>query len=671
MCVFIGVFLAVLHVMPMPFYFSTYSGSSFIHPLLAQGQPSENLQCPPVTNSQDSRGLVLETIRGGRHQEYVSIVFQFSKSIAFEGPVTEGDALHLLLRNVSTNLTPFRKYNTFDSWVKLEKAGADLAVRIGLPGGFVTARAFPMKDPHRLVVNIYDKARETIAKAQMPAPLLRVSTPPKSRPLISADQDPSLVPNGTQFADTETDQDGVAENSPNGEDTGDPQVGKAQGKGAVGGGAISGSDSGAGIGSASGGVSSPSKRYRVKITPKVSVKGEYDDNIYLYKDNKKGDFITTVSPGLLMYIDSGRTGLELEYTFGWVRYHDLSENDFVRHNGRLKFWQRLSRRLTFNLSDSYLKSNDLFDQDLPPDLRSQRIRHSAAPYQRNDFDANLEYRFGPQSRLSVGYRHGYLDNEDPYLEDVVEHSPYAKMSYWVNNKDGFELGYEYRRFDYTLGESYGNSRVDLDAHDVDVAYMHRFSRRSTIRVRYGFANRNFKGIPVSYHIHDGGVGFEYGFSPSTNLALEIGYFSPTGIDINPGLEYTARFEKRFRRGRAFASAQSGWDEGFMDVEPRAFTRYWGGDAGVEYEPVQDLQAYAGVDYRKNDYAGDAFRGSQEDDDTFGGRCGVRYRFLRWFSADLGYAHRRRVSKDPNNEYGDNRFTLTVTASKPHPYSWEF
>ena len=105
----------------------------------------------------------------------------------------------------------------------------------------------------------------------------------------------------------------------------------------------------------------------------------------------------------------------------------------------------------------------------------------------------------------------------------------------------------------------------------------------------------------------------------------------------------------------------------MDVEPRAFTRYWGGDAGVEYEPVQNLQAYAGVDYRKNDYA----LQEEEDDDTVGGRCGVRYRFLRWFSADLGYSHRRRISDDPNNTYGDNRVTFTISASKPHPYNWEF
>jgi hypothetical protein len=574
----------------------------------------------------------------------------------------------LVLQNVSTRLPPFRRYKTFDSWVKLETVGEGLAVRIGLPDGYVNAHAFLMEDPHRLVVNIYDKASETPPGPRMPAPRLRVSIPHKSRPLIPAGRDPSIMLNETQFVDNDGDQGALMENYTEGAVTEESPVDQAPGSpGAGGGGGITGHGSGAGMGSAGGGVSSPSKRYRVRITPKISIKGEYDDNIFLYNDNKKGDFITTVSPGLLLYMDSGRNGLELEYTFGWVRYHDLSENDFVRHNGRLKFWQRLSRRLTFNLSDNYLKSNDLFDQDLAPDLRPQRIRHTATPYQRNDFDASLDYQFGPQSRLSVGYRHGYLDNDDPSLEDVVEHSPYAKLTYWVNKKDGFEVGYKYRRFDYSLGEGYEPGRVDLDAHDVDVAYMHRFGGRSTVHVRYGFANRNFKGIPVAYHVHDGGVGFEYGFSKAMSLALDIGYFSPTGIDIDPGLEYSAKFEKRFGRGRAFVSARSGWDEGFMDVEPRAFTRYWSGEAGIEYEPVHDLQAYAGVDYRKNDYALE----EQEDDDTVGGRCGVRYRFLRWFSADLGYAHRRRISDDPNNEYGDNRFTLTVTASKPQPYNWEF
>ncbi|MDZ7697299.1 MAG: outer membrane beta-barrel protein [Deltaproteobacteria bacterium] len=83
--------------------------------------------------------------------------------------------------------------------------------------------------------------------------------------------------------------------------------------------------------------------------------------------------------------------------------------------------------------------------------------------------------------------------------------------------------------------------------------------------------------------------------------------------------------------------------------------------------MHNLRAYAGVSYRKNEYALQEY----EDEHAYTGRCGVKYRFLRWFSADFGYAHRRRVSDDPNNEYRDNRVTVTFSASKPHPYTWEF
>ncbi len=657
--------MALAHLIPATFYLSMMFGSWFARPLLAQNLPLKNPHERPV--------IILETIRGGRHQDYASIVFQSSDKIRFDGPVIDGNEIHFNLWDVSTQLPPFRKYKTFDSWVKLETSGEGLAVRIGLPEDYSEVRSFLMEAPYRLVVNIYDKASEVPRRPRKRPPRLQVLSPRRSAPSIHAQSDASILINKTQFVEDKAEHVDPIDNIREGERTQTPLMDQGPGKpGSAAAGGTTGSGKGVGIGSAGGAMSSPSKRYRVKITPKISIRGEYDDNIFLYRNNKKGDFITTVSPGIMMSFDSGRNGLELEYTFGWVRYNKYSENDFVRHNGRLKFWQRLSRRLTFNLSDNYLKSNDLFGEELAPDLRSQRIRHTPTPYQRNDFDASLDYHFGPESRLSVGYRHAFLDNQDPSLEDVTEQSPYVRLSYWFHKKDGFEFEYKYRRFDYTQGQTYGPGHVDLDAQDVAVAYMHRFGRRSTIHAHYGFANRNFKGIPASYHVqsyhvHDGSVGFEYGFSPSMTLALDVGYFIPTGMDINSGLSYIGRFEKRFKRGRAFVAARSGWDEGFMEVEPRAFTRYWGGEAGIEYEPVQDLQAYAGVDYRKNDYA----LQEEEDDNTVGGRCGVRYRFLRWFYADLGYAHRRRTSDDPNNEYGDNRVTFTFTVSKPHPYSWEF
>lgn len=104
-----------------------------------------------------SAGGVLMTIRGGRHENHASIVFQCSGEIAYEKPRVQGDEIWFRFKNMRTQLRSFRKYNSFESWVRLEKAGDDLNVRIGLPPGFKNFSAFKMKTPPRLVVNIYDK----------------------------------------------------------------------------------------------------------------------------------------------------------------------------------------------------------------------------------------------------------------------------------------------------------------------------------------------------------------------------------------------------------------------------------------------------------------------------------------------------------------------------------
>ncbi|MDZ7697298.1 MAG: outer membrane beta-barrel protein [Deltaproteobacteria bacterium] len=510
-------------------------------------------------------GAVLKTIRGGHHKHYDSIVFQFSDRVSLDEPVIKDGELHLKLKKVSTTLSAFRQYKTFNSWVRLKNGQNSLTVRIGLPGSYSKVNTFQLQKPHRLVVNMYHHPSDTPVEPPSTSLRLKVSpvvSPPSGPPTPKASAEQKIM--------TQNDMEGKSEEIAV-QEPAPPHVSTPAGVGGVG--------QAAAMGTAGGGITSPTQRYRVKITPKISIKGEYDDNIFLENTDKKGDFITTVSPGIILDLDSGRNGLELEYTFGWVRYNDLSENDFIRHSGRLKFWQRLTRHLTLNVSDTYLKSDDLFDEDLAPDLRPQRVRHIRTPYQRNDFNAGLEYQFDRESRLTAGYRHALLDNEDPSLEDITEYSPYAGLTYWFNKKDGIVLDYEYRRFDYSvensLGEGYAPGRVDLDAHDVDVTYMHRFSRRFNIYAHYGFANRNFHGIPVSYDVHDGDVGFEYGFSRTTSLSLEMGYFNPTGIDIDGGLSYAGRLEKRFKRGLVFVAARSGWDEGFMDVEPSAFTRYWG------------------------------------------------------------------------------------------------
>ena len=106
--------------------------------------------------------------------------------------------------------------------------------------------------------------------------------------------------------------------------------------------------------------STPSKgNYRVEITPRISIQEEYDDNIFLRKTNIVSDFTTTLSPGIKLVANSDTNGIDLDYEFGWVKYHRQTRNDYIRHKGGLKFWQQLGNNLKFQLEDYYIKSDDI------------------------------------------------------------------------------------------------------------------------------------------------------------------------------------------------------------------------------------------------------------------------------------------------------------------------
>ena len=423
-------------------------------------------------------------------------------------------------------------------------------------------------------------------------------------------------------------------------------------------------------------VSTPTKgAYKIEVTPRISIKGEYDDNVTLLNKNPIADYTTTVSPGLKINASSGSNGLDIDYEFGWVKYHKRTRNDYTQHRGNLKFWQKIGRHLTFELTDTYLKSNDyLAAIDQFP--VTQRVAHTLQAYQRNDARAALDFQFGPQNHFVVGYIYNILDNDDPSLEDAREQGPFATLSYWFTQKNGLDLSYENVRYVYDQPDYYINWR-DLDAHNMRGAYVHQFGVRTGASLYYGLSIRKSIDFPIQYEIHDAGVSFDHSFSPSTSLSLGLGYYKPTGDTslpgtpaLDPGVTSSIRLEKSFQRGSVGLGASTGWDDGLMEIVPRGFTKFGTVIGSVDYQPVEKINVFANASYRKNSYANeeiDIRLNQATGDETYTGRCGVDWAFYRWFSLGFLYTYTNRTSPDPDNEFVDNRIGLTLTAQKP--FKW--
>jgi len=68
---------------------------------------------------------------------------------------------------------------------------------------------------------------------------------------------------------------------------------------------------------------------RIEVTPMITVSETYDDNIFLTKNNKVSDFITVVTPGIVLGLHQEHTDLQLRYAPSFYWYADRSDLNYT------------------------------------------------------------------------------------------------------------------------------------------------------------------------------------------------------------------------------------------------------------------------------------------------------------------------------------------------------
>ncbi len=392
---------------------------------------------------------------------------------------------------------------------------------------------------------------------------------------------------------------------------------------------------------------------RVELTPSISVAEVYDDNIYLTPNNETSDYITTVSPRIALTISSRFSSLELAYSPTFVRYDDEDQNDTTRHTGSIDFDRQLGRHLRFELSDTYVKS----EEPLEETEGIIGVRSTRNEYQRNTGRASLDYQFGPENHVTIGYEQSYLENDAADVDDGRIQTPFGTVTVWLDNKNGVELGYEYTKADFW--RETGRPGDDYKGNGAHMRYMHRFTPHATGYIGYAYADRDFDGATEDYKVHEGFAGWDQAISPTFDISLRLGYFRQDNetSDDEDGVSYEASMVKRFQRGSITLGGTGGWNEAYLEAERRGFTRYWSGNARVEYRLLEPLSAYLGGSYRKDTDPTD------REWTTTRANVGLRISFWRWFSAGIDYEFSERDDDIDTDDYTVNRVMLIISGSR--------
>jgi len=378
----------------------------------------------------------------------------------------------------------------------------------------------------------------------------------------------------------------------------------------------------------------------LSFTPSISLREEYNDNIFLTADEEEGDFLTTVSPAVdLAYVYRG-LDIALDYRLNFDFYAYNPDFNEVRQLGRLDSTVSPYRDVFF------IKVSDVYKR-VPIDERRQVVVDNVLA---NATDTNR-----------------FLVN--PYLEYPLSSTLRAR------------LGYTYENIWYK--ETDGD---DAENNSADLSIIKEVSPKITASLMYTYLSHRPERTE-DYDRQDAGFGIKYKVSP--RLSLDAGA-EQTRFDYKAGTHLDSTSWK-IKAGYLFTEAlafSAGYSEGFSDsVNVGAYKRKaatgavtYKGKNTVSLTAFSNTDDYITIDREDRSrgatlasgiqltpritgvfsgkYTYYEFLPGEERVDRYSLALSLNYK-LRTIAATLGYTHNLSDSTIDANDYRSNTAWLQV------------
>jgi hypothetical protein len=149
----------------------------------------------------------------------------------------------------------------------------------------------------------------------------------------------------------------------------------------------------------------------LEFHPRISVREEYNDNIFLSDKDKESDFITTLIPGISLNWESPSAKLMLDYSLDYTKYKDNSSEDQTK----IKDTQR-------GLAVGELFPGRDFSVDLLQEFSSVVVDERRPS---NEQNTTVNSTTRSQSIINPHYRHNFSPTLMSYLDYRFDHLEYT------------------------------------------------------------------------------------------------------------------------------------------------------------------------------------------------------------------------------------------------------
>jgi len=222
------------------------------------------------------------------------------------------------------------------------------------------------------------------------------------------------------------------------------------------------------------------------VEPWIFVAELYDDNVYYSPEDELADYITRVTPGLTLRLESARTELVVNASLDAEAYHRNRELDSLaaRKYADAGFTWRATRRLSFDAAVDYIETDTPFD--LVPltggAVPGPLVGRSEA--QRTSLSGSATYRMTPALDTTVALRQ--VDDELEGSGESRERAVEAFIDQRLSEQSVLSYGYLGRRFESMEEDAVLGARTATQRYHTPWAGLsHDFSERTTVAVRGG------------------------------------------------------------------------------------------------------------------------------------------------------------------------------------------
>ena len=386
---------------------------------------------------------------------------------------------------------------------------------------------------------------------------------------------------------------------------------------------------------------------KIKLTPKMTVEEKYTDNLFLDDQNEQDEWITTLSPGIDIMIDSRWIDLSLDYSFRYDYYknnNDLTNFDFSggqRANLGTTFFE--GRPFTL-LVDATI-SRETLDERKASSATNELINKSTV----YDLTVNPQYRFrlGGQSSLVFGYIYDRTYHDDSRGDDSQGHSARVSLLKELSINTQISANYTYKM-------NLSDDEEDYNEQSYTLGLSQQLGPRTKISLEGGFSTVEYVDINDDQESFTWSADVDYRLSAPITLSLMFSQDFDNSATDGLTKSRDASFLISYKKDSFAAGLEAFWEQTDYIRTVREDESY-GGRFDLSISLNSNLSSGLDAEYEVSDFAGQI----DNSVDQYSAGASLHYDIGR-FLTSIHYEYRVYDADINTQDYTENTVTLSVS-----------